>query len=265
MMSPRLAAFLTMIVLHSFNRDVWVQRFCGASAEDASTTAEDKQSKRSIESVIEALRRVADVERELRENKKCDKVDLLNITFDERRWKKEALLTVQVANLMTSLWRSPGANGYSVAANDALLYDFVRSIVLFSPPVFGSVICFDNYLYKNYTRFCPYAFRDPELNGSVHVIDIVSASEGYDYTTDQNAIWWHKPKRKALSFKPARATSYYEERFNITTKDVLQKRTFPHVTFKDGTWTRPYFDCFGGKVWMVTYLAPFFNETDDFL
>lgn len=266
MFSPWLVVFVTMTVHHISNRDVWRHRFCGANAEeDASRTTQDEITRRRIESVIEALRRVADVEQQLRENKGCDKVDLLNITFDERRWKKEALLTVQVANLMTSLWRSPGENGYPVGANDALLYDFVRSIVLFSPPVFGSVICFDNYLYKNYTRFCPYAFRDPQLNGSVHVIDIVSASAGYDYTTDKNAIWWHKPKSKALRSSPERITSYYEERFNTTTPDVLQKRTFPHVTFEDGTWTHPYFDCFGGKVWMVTYLAPFYNETDDFL
>lgn len=253
--------FMITIVHH---RDVWLRKLCGAEAADTSTTAEE-QSKSRIESVIGALRRVADVEQQLLENKGCDKVDLLNITFDERRWKKEALLTVQVANLMTSLWRSRGENGYSVAANDALLYHFVRSIVLFSPPVFGSVICFDNYLYKNYTRFCPYAFRDPELNGSVHVIDIVSASEGYDYTTDINAIWWHKPKRKALSSKPRSVAGYYEERYNTTAKDVRKKLVFPHVTFEDGTWTRPYFDCFGGKVWMVTYLAPIYNETDDFL
>ena len=84
-----------MIVHHISNRDVWVQRFCGANAaEDASTTTQDEQTKRRIQSVIEALRRVADVEQQLRENKGCDKVDLLNITFDERRWKKEALLTV---------------------------------------------------------------------------------------------------------------------------------------------------------------------------
>jgi len=263
MMSPRLVLIVTITVHHISYRDVWVQRFCGASAAgDAFTATQDEQTKRKNQSVIEVLRRVAFVEQQLLENKGCD---TLNITFDERRWKKEALLTVQVANLMTSLWRSPGENGYPVAANDALLYDLVRSIVLFSPPVFGSVICFDNYLYKNYTRFCPYAFRDPELNGSVHVIDIVSANDGFDYTTNQNAIWWHKSKRKAFSFKPARIASYYEERFNTTTRDVLQKRTFPHVTFEDGAWTRPYFDCFGGKVWMVTYLAPFYNETDDFL
>ena len=222
-----------------------------------------EKSRSRIKSVIEALRKVADVEQQLQENNGCNKVDLLNITFDERRWKKEALLTVQVANLMTSLWRAAGDNGYPVAANDALLYHYVRSIVLFSPSVFGSVICFDNNSYKNYTRFCPYAFRDSDLNGSVRVFDI--ANGDYDYTTDTNAIWWHEPRNKALTFIPAKSLGFFEERFNATAKKAKKKEAFPHVTFENGTWTRPYFDCFGGKVWMVTYLAPFYNETDEFL
>ena len=261
MIPLRVTVFVIIGLHHVLNNDFCLQRICGAKAE-----SENEAKSKTKSAVAIALRRVADVERQLREkNGSCDKVDLLNITFDERRWKKEALLTVQVANLMTSLWRSREKEGNRVGVNDALLYHFVRSIVLFSPSVFGSVICFDNYLYKNYTRFCPYAFRDPGLNNSVHVIDIVSASQGYDYTRDENAIWWHKPKEKALSFKPTSIASYYEERYNLTNTDVRTKRVFPHVTFKDGTWTRPYFDCFGGKVWMVTYLAPFYNETDDFL
>lgn len=256
-----LVMFLITVTRDFLSRDV--SGVMGKSlSKEAPTTAEERSISRT-KAVIGALRRVANVEQQLRENKACDKVDLLNITFDERRWKKEALLTVQVADLMTSLWRAPVGNGYPVAANDALLYHYVRSIVLFSPSVFGSVICFDNNLYKNYTRFCPYAFRDPDLNGSVHVFDI--ANGDYDYTTDINAIWWHKPKAKALSFKPAKSAGYYEERFNATAKKATKKRVVPHVTFENGTWTRPYFDCFGGKVWMVTYLAPFYNETDDFL
>lgn len=264
MSSLRFLVVFVIAILHSIlSRDVLGE---SSSSKEAPKTSEDYTKERSVsrtQEVKAALRRVADVERQLRENQGCDKVDLLNITFDERRWKKEALLTVQVANLMTSLWRAPGENGFPVGANDALLYHFVRSIVLFSPSVFGSVICFDNNLYKNYTRFCPYAFRDSALNGSVHVFDI--ANGDYDYTTDKNAIWWHKPKNKALSFKPVKAAGYFEERFNATEKKAMEKRVVPHVTFENGTWTRPYFDCFGGKVWMVTYLAPFYNETDEFL
>ena len=266
MISFRVALLVVIALNQIASNDFWSQRRCCANAEQPTTTTED-EVKRETKSLVEiALRRVADVERQLQErNGTCDKVDLLNITFDERRWRQEALLTVQVANLMTSLWRSRGRDGDPIGANDALLYHYVRSIVLFSPSVFGSVICFDNYLYKNYTRFCPYAFRDSKLKKKIRVKDIVSASQGYDYTTDENAIWWHKPKNKALTLRPESITSYYQVRYNLTHTDKLKKRVFPHVTFEDGAWTRPYFDCFGGKVWMVTYLAPFYNETDDFL
>ena len=266
MISFRVALLVVIALNQIASNEFWSQRRCCANAEQPTTTTED-EVKRGAKSLVEiALRRVADVERQLQErNGTCDKVDLLNITFDERRWRQEALLTVQVANLMTSLWRSRGRDGDPIGANDALLYHYVRSIVLFSPSVFGSVICFDNYLYKNYTRFCPYAFRDSKLKKKIRVKDIVSASQGYDYTTDENAIWWHKPKNKALTFRPESITSYYQVRYNLTHTDKLKKRVFPHVTFKDGAWTRPYFDCFGGKIWMVTYLAPFYNETDDFL
>ncbi|PFX24932.1 putative G-protein coupled receptor CG31760 [Stylophora pistillata] len=266
MISFRVALLVTIALYQIASDDFWSQCRCCATAEQE-TVAEKDEVKRKTKSAVEiALRKVAGVEQQLQErNGQCDKVDLLNITFDERRWKQEALLTVQVANLMTSLWRSRGKDGNPIAANDVLLYHYVRSIVLFSPSVFGSVICFDNYLYKNYTRFCPFAFRDPELNKSVHVIDIVADNEGYDYTTDKNAVWWHKPKNKALGFRPKSITSYYEVRYNLTHTQKLKKKVFPHVTFEDGAWTRPYFDCFGGKVWMVTYLAPFYNETDDFL
>ena len=224
---------------------------------------EPNSHSRASDAVVEALRRVAEVEEQLRENKGCNQVDLLNITFDERRWKKEALLTVQVANLMTSLWHSQETCSFPDAVTDTLLYHLVRSIVSFSPSVFGSVICFDNYLYKNYSRFCPYAFKDAERNGSIRVFDI--AASDYDYTTDMNAIWWHQPKKKAGTFIPAKQTDYYQFRFNATAADTMVKRLVPYVTFENGVWTRPYFDCFGGKVWMVTYLAPFYNKSDAFL
>ena len=264
----KLTFFFLMVLVHDImSRKGWVETFPGAMGnslgEKTSYSLGGESSRTRIESVIEALRKVADVERQLHENKGCNKFDLLNITFDERRWKTEALLAVQVANLMTSLWRVPGDNGYPVAANDALLYHYVRSNVLFSPSVFGSAICFDNNSYKNYTRFCPYAFRDSNLNGSVHVFDI--ANGDFDYTTDLNTPWWHKPKNNALTFKPAKSSSMYEERFNATARKAKKTVVVPRVTFESGTWTRPYFDCFGGKVWMVTYLAPIFNETDEFL
>ena len=168
MISFRVALLVMITLCQIASNDFWSQRRCCANAEQPITTAEDEAKRETLVEI--ALRRVANVERQLQErNGTCDKVDLLNITFDERRWRQEALLTVQVANLMTSPWRSRGGDGDPIAANDAFLCHYVRSIVLFSPSVFSSVICFDNYLYKNYTRFCPHAFRDSELKKSVRV------------------------------------------------------------------------------------------------
>jgi len=31
------------------------------------------------------------------------------------------------------------------------------------------------------------------------------------------------------------------------------------VTYEDGQWTAPYYDCGGGDIWMMTYTVPFFS------
>ena len=119
-----------------------------------------------------ALRFVEEVRQA--KNKSCasNKSVILDIRFESARWKSEALLAIEVANLLTSLWRVKTADGFSMVENDTLLYNVVRSNVRFSPSVFGSAICFEKNQYRNYERFCPYAFRDKAYNGSIHVKDI---------------------------------------------------------------------------------------------
>ena len=36
--------------------------------------------------------------------------------------------------------------------------------------------------------------------------------------------------------------------------------SYPVAKISDGYWTVPYFDCGGGNVWMVTYVAPLLKE-----
>ena len=31
------------------------------------------------------------------------------------------------------------------------------------------------------------------------------------------------------------------------------------VRYEDGAWTKPYYDCGGGNIWMMTYTVPFFG------
>ena len=202
---------------------------------------------------------------QVQQQNRCEKNQsvVLDLLLDNSRWKTEALLAVEVANLLTSLWRLKMPNGLSIVENDQFLYKLARSNVLFSNNVFGSVVCFERDKYKNYTRFCPYAFRDKKLDGQVHTIDI---SVGNDYLTDKRTIWWREPREQALKRHPKEMREFYTTRLNHSMSAERINVSMPVADYKDsGFWTRPYYDCFGGKIWMITFLAPFFNESNDFL
>ena len=214
---------------------------------------------------MRALQFLEQVQQQMETNTGCEKNQsvVLDLLLDNSRWKKEALLAVEVANLLTSLWRLKVPNGLSIMENDHFLYRLVRSNVLYSPSIFGSVVCFERDQYKNYTRFCPYAFRDKKLGGQVHAIDI---SVGHDYLTDKRTIWWREPREKARKHSPKQLREFYSMRLNDSMAAKLINISTPVVDYKSlGFWTRPYYDCFGGKIWMVTFLAPFFNESNNFL
>ena len=234
----------------------------GSSSSDFSRSGNSDVQRQRL---LKALQFVETVQRQMSNNSKCaaNKSVILDIAFQHARWKSEALIAVKVANLLTSLWRVKSSEGFSMAENDTFLYNLVRSNVLFSPSVFGSVICFEKDQYRTYERFCPYAFRDKAFNGFVHVKDI---SVGHDYLTSPETIWWREPRELNLNRSLATlSTDIYTIRLNQSTADSLRNVSLPIVEYKDGFWTRPYFDCFGGEIWMITFLAPFFNESNQFL
>jgi hypothetical protein len=41
--------------------------------------------------------------------------------------------------------------------------------------------------------------------------------------------------------------------------------SYPVAKTTDGYWTVPYFDCGGGNVWMVTYVAPLLKEQNGYV
>ncbi|OXA65196.1 hypothetical protein Fcan01_01961, partial [Folsomia candida] len=57
-----------------------------------------------------------------------------------------------------------------------------------------------------------------------------------------------------------RSHSFRWNETNLVEEEIL------NVTYEDGKWSKPYFDCGGGNIWMITYMVPFFgynghNET----
>ena len=150
--------------------------------------ARDALEKSESEDVLEKqLQYVAEIHKKLQNSSGCNDVAVLNVTFDSERWKNEVLMAVEVANLLTSLWPVKTSVGESVTEKDTVLFEMARANTGFSPSVFGSVVCFEPKLYRNYERFCPYAFRDSKLNGSVHVVDLAQ-TEDFDYSTSPNEL-----------------------------------------------------------------------------
>ena len=242
---------------------------------DGRTEPEEKVSQRndvargaivkseSVDVLGKELQYVAEIYKKLQNSSGCNDVAVLNVTFDGERWKNEALMAVEVANLLTSLWPVKTSVGDSIIENDTVLFEIARANTGFSPSVFGSVVCFEPKLYRNYERFCPYAFRDSKLNGSVHVVDLAQ-TEDYDYSTSPNAIWWNSIRNKTRNMTKL---SHGVKETHVYSVGHGNRSVHEHlsVRYEDGLWIRPYFDCFGGKIWMVTYLAPIFNETNEFL
>lgn len=47
-------------------------------------------------------------------------------------------------------------------------------------------------------------------------------------------------------------------RYNGTSHYPEEEDMIVTVSYEDGYWGKPYFDCGGGDIWMMTYTIPFF-------
>ena len=55
---------------------------------------------------------------------------------------------------------------------------------------------------------------------------------------------------------------FHQKIFNTTensTTYVMDEEDILAVTYEDGEWHKPYYDCGGGNIWMMTYTVPFFG------
>ncbi|XP_030756386.1 probable G-protein coupled receptor CG31760 isoform X2 [Sitophilus oryzae] len=52
-------------------------------------------------------------------------------------------------------------------------------------------------------------------------------------------------------------------RFNGSSHDDRIPDEILTVTYEDGKWSKPYYDCGGGNIWMLTYTVPFFGFTNN--
>ncbi|OAD54520.1 hypothetical protein WN48_06671 [Eufriesea mexicana] len=57
--------------------------------------------------------------------------------------------------------------------------------------------------------------------------------------------------------------SFHTYTLNETTHTEREEDEILTVRYEDGRWSKPYYDCGGGNIWMLTYTVPFFGYVND--
>lgn len=57
-------------------------------------------------------------------------------------------------------------------------------------------------------------------------------------------------------------TGYNTYTYNDTAHTDREPDVILSVTYEDGKWSKPYYDCGGGNIWMLTYTVPFFGYSN---
>ncbi|XP_069112828.1 metabotropic glycine receptor-like [Argopecten irradians] len=174
--------------------------------------------------------------------------------YGKNRFKPQALVSVNRANFLTRIWREADSK---VVDSEYLFYSQVQNMLEGDPEIFAAGNCYDYKEFKNYVMFCPYAYRTDD--GTINVKDL---SIAYPYLGNDSE-WFHSARMRASKVQNFNYTiGTTEPRYNQTTHlDAVTDKVIT-VTYDDGHWSRPYFDCGGGYIWMMTYTVPFFGYKD---
>lgn len=72
--------------------------------------------------------------------------------------------------------------------------------------------------------------------------------------------WLWKPKRNVTDSENIFFPFLFpgSHRFRRNESNLVEEEIL-NVTYEDGKWSKPYFDCGGGNIWMITYTIPFFG------
>ncbi|OXA65198.1 hypothetical protein Fcan01_01963 [Folsomia candida] len=108
--------------------------------------------------------------------------------YAQERFRLEAELTVNRANMLTRFWKYAEPKSLE---DEYLLHAMVISLIEFDEDIFAAGNCYDENQYKNYTLFCPYGYR--EQDGSILVKDL---SLEYPYLSNTSE-WFYKARKDA--------------------------------------------------------------------
>ncbi|CAK1540361.1 unnamed protein product [Leptosia nina] len=242
---------------HSYDNDT--QR-TDDTATDSIINDTDATVKPFHEDVVTKFLRLIETQHLLGEN--CTAGTHLNLgegvvdRYAQERFRVEADVAVNRANMLTRLWKYAGP---SVMHNEYLLHASVFSMVEFDDNIFGAGNCYDQYQYKDYQLFCPFAYRLPE--GPILAKDLAVE---YKYLSNMSE-WFYIARKNAervIRNHNQFQRGYNTYTYNDTTHTEREEDEILAVAYEDGKWSKPYYDCGGGNIWMLTYTVPFFGYSN---
>ncbi|XP_044758151.1 probable G-protein coupled receptor 158 [Coccinella septempunctata] len=177
--------------------------------------------------------------------------------YAQERFRVEADVAVNRANMLTRLWKYAGRE---VLKSEYLLHASVFSMVEFDDDIFAAGNCYDQHQYQDYLLFCPYAYRLPE--GTILVKDLAVE---YNYLSNTSE-WFYIARKNAE--KVIKNYNQFSRGYNTyTSNGSTHSEKVPDeilsVRYEDGKWSKPYYDCGGGNIWMLTYTVPFFGYANN--
>ncbi|XP_055837050.1 uncharacterized protein LOC129905573 isoform X3 [Episyrphus balteatus] len=174
--------------------------------------------------------------------------------YAQDRFRVEAEVAVNRANMLTRIFKMTSP---SVQASVNLLHASVLSMVEFDDDIFAAGNCFDwNQHPSQQGLFCPFAYRLPAPNqGALFAKDLAT-----EYHYLGNTSEWFFLARKNAKKVIARNDQYIKafHLYSNKTDERVEEDTLS-VHYEDGRWSKPYYDCGGGNIWMLTYTVPFFG------
>lgn len=186
-------------------------------------------------------------------------IPTLSIRYESNvAFREQAESAVRVANQMTYLL-TRGACGAEKSrtlfdvndeTNDHYLYSLARNTFSIDEKVLGAGIIFRKGALKEREYFGPYSLI---MNGSYTVGDRTTR-----IGEEEKALLRYLENR-AKERTYACSTSIFTPNLNDTQYGAEVNITQPYVEYIDGSWGRPYFECFSSKKWLVPYMAPFFR------
>ncbi|XP_015592601.1 probable G-protein coupled receptor 158 isoform X2 [Cephus cinctus] len=178
--------------------------------------------------------------------------------YAQEKFRLEANLAVNRANMLTRLWKyAPEV----MLSSEYLLHASILSMVEFDEDIFAAGNCYDKLQYRDRWLYCPFAHR---LQGQDGVLVKDLAIE-YKYLS--NSSEWFYIARKNAERVIANNNQFSHGFHTYTHNESMHTDRIEDeiltVKYEDGRWSKPYYDCGGGNIWMLTYTVPFFGYAND--